>query len=93
MVKTIHTLLCCSLLFVSPAQALTLINDDQTTYTVEIVVGEGDSQNESYELQFDYMLEDICQSGCTIKLSNGAAQDFNGAEYVIIRDGKFVATD
>ena len=76
-----------------PATALELTNNDDATYQVEIVIGEGDSTTESYELETDQFLSDVCAEGCTIKLSNGAEQAFAGDEIVSIKDGKFVITE
>ena len=91
--KFLSALACSAILVISPAHALTLVNEDQATYTVEIIEGQGSAQPETYELQYDYMLAEICDAGCTIKLSNGITQGFAGHEYVTIRDGKFVATE
>ncbi len=76
-----------------PAHALTLTNDDATTYTVEVLQGEGSASSEKYELEFDFMLEEICEGGCTIRLSSGASREFVGDEIVTIKDGAFVVAE
>lgn len=73
-----------------PAAAFTLVNEDQTTYTVDYMIGEGDATNGSFELEYDFAADDFCDEGCTIRLNNGAEMGFAGHENVAIRDGKFV---
>lgn len=77
----------------APASALTLINDDQDTYTIHVMIGEGDATNEKFELPYDHMMEDFCNEGCTIRLSNGASKHFVGDEVVLIQNGNFVVTE
>lgn len=77
----------------APAYALTLINEDQATYNIEVMIGEGDASNESFELEYDYMADDFCNEGCTIRLSNGAEKHFVGHEVVKIKDGNFVVVE
>ena len=80
-------------LLATPASALSLINDDQETYTVQVMIGEGDATNETFELPYDQIKEDFCNEGCTIRLSNGATKHFAGDEIVLIQDGNFVVTE
>ena len=79
-----------SLAFATQAQALSLLNDDNDTYTVEISSGQGDASKESYNLPFDHIIEDVCIGGCIIRLSNGSQMEFMGDELVTIKDGAFV---
>ena len=76
-----------------PTAALELANNDDETYQVEILAGEGDSTTESHELKTEEMLSDVCTQGCTIKLSNGAEQAFVGDEVVSIKDGELVIAE
>lgn len=77
-------------LLAGPATALTLTNEDDEAYKVEIIQGQGDETREVYEIGGREALSDICEDGCTIKLSTGAESDFNGDEDVMIKDGEFV---
>ena len=92
-IKSTIFVLAATFAFVTQAQALSLVNDDQATYTVEIVFGEGDANKEMYDLPFDHIIEDVCGGGCEIRLSNGAQMEFNGDEYVTIKDGAFVVAE
>lgn len=76
-----------------PASALDLTNNDDATYQVEIIIGEGDTSTEQHELNKDELLSEVCMQGCTIKLSNGAEQAFAGDETVAIKDGEFVIAE
>lgn len=91
--KPILGALAISALFATPAAALTIVNDDEVTYTLDVNLGEGDSNKQQYELPFDHLLEDICDAGCTIQLNNGAQMEFTGHEYVTIKDGTFVIAE
>lgn len=77
----------------APAGALTLINDDQDSYIVELIIGEGDSTIEKFELEYDFAADDICPEGCTIRLNNGTEMSFAGHELVTIRNGHFVIAE
>ena len=89
---TFKSVLCaaafCGLL-AAPASAITLVNEDQQTYTVDVFVGEGDSTNEQFELEYDYAADEFCTEGCKIRLDNGEEMHFSGHELVSIRNGKF----
>ncbi len=74
----------------SPTFALDLRNEDDVTYTVGIVEGQGDASADAIELQAGEELISICESGCTIRLNNGVEDNFTGDETVTIKDGDFV---
>jgi len=76
-----------------PVQALNLVNDDAETYSVEVAIGEGDTNMEKYELEQGQSLQEVCMEGCTVTLSNGANQAFVGDENVSIKDGEFVIAE
>ena len=86
-------LVAASFLVAAQAQALSLVNEDEATYTVELVYGEGDNNKDVYDLPYDHIIEDVCGGGCVIRLDNGAQQDFAGHEYVTIKDGAFVVAE
>ena len=81
------------LISLSTAFALELTNDDDTTYAIEIIEGEGDSTQRDYELDSDTILEFDCETGCTIQIVNGMQQQFNGDEVVTITNGEFVIVE
>ena len=93
MIKSVLIAFAASVALTAQAQALSLVNDDKATYTVEIVFGEGDANKQVYELPFDHIIEDICDGGCEIRLSNGIHKGFSGHEYVTIKDGGFVVAE
>ncbi len=76
-----------------PANALTLTNTDETIYSIELVIGQGDANVQQMALHAGQTVDDICYSGCTIRLSNGAEQSFEGDEIVTIRDGAFALVE
>lgn len=76
-------------LLTGAANALTLTNEDEAEYGVEVMLSQGDTEKQNYQLQGGGELADICNDGCTIKLENGAEQEFEGDEDVTIKDGKF----
>ena len=92
-IKATFVLLAVSLLFSSPVQALSLVNEDEATYVVELVFGEGDDNKDVYDLPYDHIIEDVCAAGCVIRLSNGKEKSFAGDEYVTIKNGAFVVTE
>ena len=75
------------------ASAFTITNEDEETYQVEFVEGEGDATGEIVELAPDYMIEDACVNGCNLKLNNGQTGLFSEGQNVVIRGGKFVVVD
>lgn len=75
------------------AHALTLTNNDEVEYGLEVVIGEGDGGVQSYQLPAGQSLSDICDNGCTIKLGNGTEQAFEGNESVTIEDGGFMVAE
>ena len=77
----------------APAHALTITNNDTADYEVTIVEGQGDGATSIMQLQAGANLADICENGCTVTLSSGAEQAFEGGETVIIEDGAFVMAE
>ncbi len=75
------------------AKALTLSNNDDITYAVDVIVGEGAAGQENYSLAEGQSLESICPDGCTIRLDNGVEGEFSGTESVAIIDGEFVISE
>lgn len=82
-----------AMLLASPAIALDLSHEDEDTYTVEVIGGQGDESRERFVLEPGEVLSNICEGGCTIILDNGAEQEFIGDETVSIRNGEFVTVE
>lgn len=78
---------------VTASNALTISNDDDVDYVLEVVEGVGDASVETIDLSAGQALEDICNSGCTITLNNGASNSFVGNEWVAIQNGQFVLAE
>ncbi len=75
----------------APANALTLTNVDETNYTVEVTISEGDvGDMQQYDLDVGQNLDITCNNGCFVKLSNGEQQQFTGNEFVTVKDGALV---
>ena len=72
------------MLFILPAQALTISNTDPDPHTVTVKTG-GDSTELVVEPQM--AVEAPCAAGCTVELENGEIYDMNGGEEVSIEDG------
>ncbi|NNE24405.1 MAG: hypothetical protein HKN11_17525 [Rhizobiales bacterium] len=75
------------------ANALTLTNNDEVEYGLEVILGEGGADLQTLQLPGGQSLTDICDQGCTIKLPNGAEQEFEGDENVTIQDGEFMIAE
>ena len=75
------------------SNALTISNQDNVSYVLEVVEGVGDASVELIDLEASQVIDDICNSGCTITLSNGASQSFLGDEWITIEDGQFVLAE
>ena len=82
-----------AMLAIAPANALTLINNDDATYEVTAMIGEGDATMDTFELASGANRADFCEEGCLIRLNNGAEQSFQGDEIVTIKDGGFVMAE
>ena len=78
---------------IAASNALTISNLDDVHYVLEIVEGVGESSVETINLEASRDIEGICNSGCTITLSNGVAQSFFGDEWMTIEEGQFVHPD
>jgi hypothetical protein len=72
------------MLFILPAQALTISNTDPDPHTVTVKTG-GDSTELVVEPQM--AVEAPCAAGCTVELENGEIYDMNGGEEVSIEGG------
>lgn len=72
------------------ADAITITNEDDVEHTLEVIVGEGIIVSETHQLEAGGTLADFCNTGCTIKLKNGAEQKFDGEESVTIKGGEFI---
>ena len=75
------------------ANALTITNEDEVEYSLEVILGEGDADLQNYKLPGGGSLEDICAQGCTMKLNNGAEQVFQGDEDVTVEGGEFMISE
>ena len=64
--------------------ALQVTNRDTSGH--KLVVTENDATQE-LTVQPSEMIEDICNSGCTIKMSDGEEYQFDGTEVVSIEEG------
>ncbi len=82
-----------AMLLALPAIALDLSHDDEDTYTVDVIGGQGDESKEQFVLEPGEILSNICEGGCTIVLDSGAQQIFNGDETAPIRNGEFVINE
>lgn len=76
-----------------PANALTLMNEDETAYEVSLIIGQGDAVTETFELEGGSARENFCEEGCIVRLSNGVEQSFEGNEIVTIKEGEFVVAE
>ncbi len=92
-IKSVVAAVFATLLLTGPSHALTLTNEDDTAYEVEVVLGVGDGGTEQYALEGGEMLADVCTEGCIVKLDNGVTQEFAGDEVIYIQDGKFVISE
>jgi hypothetical protein len=72
------------MLFILPAQALTISNTDSNPHTVTVKTG-GDSTELVVEPQM--AVEAPCAAGCTVELENGELYDMEGGEEVSIEGG------
>jgi hypothetical protein len=68
-------------LMTSQAEALTITNNDPVKQTITIV--EGDKAS-NLSLAPGESGEQLCQSGCVIRMKNGDEYDFEGVEVVVI---------
>lgn len=82
--KMIMSVAGAALLAATSAQALTLTNRDATEH--KLVLIEGDAQKDLI-LKPSETLQDLCESGCVIQLTNGEEYEFDGTEVVSIEDG------
>jgi len=69
------------------AQALTLINRDDTHHTFTIYE---EDDEWSVTIQPDQTLTHLCRSGCSIALEHDEERDFDGREIVVIFDGRLL---
>jgi len=91
--KSLASVLAVTAVFSAPAHALEVTNEDDQNYTIDVIVGLGDSQYESFTLDAGGTMTGICPEGCDLQLSTGLSQTFTGHEQVLIRDGQFVVVE
>lgn len=72
------------MLFILPAQALTISNTDPDPHTVTVKTG-GDSTELVVEPEM--AVEAPCGAGCTVELENGEQYEMKGGEEVSIEGG------
>jgi hypothetical protein len=72
------------MLFVLPAQALTISNTDPDSHTITVKAG-SDSTELTVEPQM--AVEPPCTAGCTVELENGELYEMKGGEEVSIEGG------
>jgi len=74
------------------AFGFTLYNNDNVSYEVEIAEGPNPEDVSIYELFAGEGIEDedVCLSGCTLRINDGDAIMLEGDEDVEIKDGQFV---
>lgn len=72
------------MLFILPAQALTISNTDPDSHTVTVKTG-GDATELVVEPEM--AVEAPCGAGCTVELENGEQYEMKGGEEVSIEGG------
>jgi hypothetical protein len=78
---------------ISEAQALTLINRDTVSQTVQINEGGDEAVTSEIAIEMNQTVDGICLEGCILALENGVQEGFEGNETVIIENGDFVITE
>ena len=72
------------MLFVLPAQALTISNTDPDSHTITVKAG---SDSTELVVEPQMAVEPPCTAGCTIELENGEQYEMKGGEEVSIEGG------
>jgi hypothetical protein len=72
------------MLFVLPAQALTISNTDPDSHTITIKAG---SDSTELVVEPQMAVEPPCTAGCTVELENGEQYEMKGGEEVSIEGG------
>jgi len=72
------------MLFILPAQALTISNTDPDPHTVTVKAG---SDSTELVVEPQMAVEPPCAAGCTVELENGELYDMKGGEEVSIEGG------
>lgn len=72
------------------AGAVTLTNQDDQTYLMELIVGEGSPTVDELTIEALETITDLCLDGCVVRLDNGEEMEFSGDETAEIRDGRLV---
>lgn len=72
------------LLFVLPAQALTISNTDADSHTITIKTG---SDSTELVVEPDAAVEPPCTTGCIVELENGEQYEMKGGEEISIEGG------
>lgn len=86
MARSFYVITTCiaALLTASQASALQLTNRDTADH--KLVVTEKDTTQELI-VKPSQVVDDICEKGCTIKMSDGEEYEFDGNEIVSIEEG------
>ena len=79
-----------TLSLVGQAQALTLINRDETEYRMLITEQGGESATQEMLVYINDIIDGLCPEGCVISLDSGKRRRFEGHESVYIENGRFV---
>jgi hypothetical protein len=72
------------MLFILPAQALTISNTDPDPHTVTVKAG---SDSTELVVEPQMAVEPPCAAGCTVELENGENYEMKGGEEVSIEGG------
>jgi hypothetical protein len=72
------------LLFILPAQALTISNTDSDSHTITVKTGSGSTE---LVVEPDMAVEPPCTAGCTVELENGEQYEMKGGEEISIEGG------
>ncbi|HLC08278.1 MAG TPA: hypothetical protein VJK06_03235 [Methyloceanibacter sp.] len=72
------------MLFILPAQALTISNTDPDPHTVTVKTG---SDSTELVVEPQMAVEPPCAAGCTVELENGEQYEMKGGEEVSIEGG------
>jgi hypothetical protein len=77
----------------TPANALSITNEDEVAYSFDVIIGEDDAEIDAIELAAGESVSDVCPQGCKVKLPNGAEFSFEGNENVSIKNGVFMIVE
>lgn len=72
------------------ASSFTLLNNDSSSYKVEITETVDPSEIHVFELTEGEEVYDLCDEGCILRLNDGEPYEFTGNEDVYIENGELV---